>query len=132
MIDNYKTSGVNAAFGTSSHLDLHDTDMISCFLAFALGVFCGDPHIDIELSSGDHLTGRRHPDYDRKPLLLGRGIDLSKAYKQVSVAPQSARHSILECEVNLANGSSLYRSHCLLEPRPAFLHSTRSRAVSGL
>ena len=95
VIDNYKTSGVNAAFGTSSHLDLHDTDMISCFLAFALGVFCGDPHIDIELSSGDHLTGRRHPDYDRKPLLLGRGIDLSKAYKQVSVAPQSARHSVL-------------------------------------
>jgi hypothetical protein len=28
-------------------------------------------------------------------LLLGRGVDLSKAYKQAGVAPQSARHSIL-------------------------------------
>ena len=42
VIDNYEMSGVNAAFGTSSHLDLHDTDVVSCFLAFALGVFCGD------------------------------------------------------------------------------------------
>ena len=95
VIDNYKTSWVNAAFGTSSHLDLHDTDMISCFLAFMLGVFCGDGAIDIELSGGDHLVGRRHSDYDDKPLLLGRGVDLSKAYKQAGVAPQSARHSIL-------------------------------------
>ena len=42
VIDNYKTSGVNAAFGTSSHLDLHDTDRNQLLLAFALGVFCGD------------------------------------------------------------------------------------------
>ena len=95
VIDNYKTSGVNAAFGTSSHLDLHDTDMICCFLAFLLGVFSGDSNIQIELSSGECLTGRRHPDYNSQPQLLGRGIDLSKAYKQVSVAPQSVRHSIL-------------------------------------
>lgn len=95
VIDNYKTSAVNAAFGSSSHLDLHDTDVISCLLAFMLGVFTSDPDINVELSTGEVLSGRRHRDYDGKPHLLGRGVDLSKAYKQVGIAPSSLKHSVL-------------------------------------
>ena len=65
-------------------------------------------------------TGRRHPDYDRKPLLLGRGIDLSKAYKQVSVAPQSARHSVLGVRSESGEWKFFISKSLLLEPRPAF------------
>lgn len=95
VIDNYKTSAVNSAFGSSSHLDLHDTDVISCLLTFALEVFNGPDQLNIKLSTGEILRGKRHSDYNSKTHLLGRGVDLSKAYKQVGIAPSSMRHGVL-------------------------------------
>ena len=95
VIDNYKASAINAAFGTSSHLDLHDTDIICCMLAFMLRIFAGERSIDIQLSNGKRLKGKRHPDFDTHPQLWGRGVDLSKAYKQVGIAPESLKHGAL-------------------------------------
>ena len=95
VIDNYKASAINSAFGTSSHLDLHDTDIICCLLAFMLRVFTGERSIDIQLSTGKRLQGERHRDFDRHPQLWGRGVDLSKAYKQVGIAPTSLKHGAL-------------------------------------
>ena len=95
VIDNYKTSAINSAFGTSSHLDLHDTDVICCLLAFMLEVFAGQGPIEIELSNGKKLTGKLHRDFKKLPMLCGRGVDLSKAYKQVSIAPPSLKHGAL-------------------------------------
>ena len=95
VIDNYKASAINAAFGTSSHLDLHDTDIICCFLALMLEIFTGDEKIELQLSSGKVLRGIRHKDFGSRPSLWGRGVDLSKAYKQVGIAPSSLKHGAL-------------------------------------
>ena len=103
VIDNYKASAINAAFGTSSHLDLRDTNVICCLLAFLLDIFTGDRQIDIELSNGERLQGRRHTDFEERPPLTGRGVDLSKAYKQVGIAPSSLKHGALG--VRLKDGS---------------------------
>ena len=103
VIDNYKASAINAAFGTSSHLDLHGTDIICCMLAFMLRIFTGERSIDTQVSNGKRLKGKRHPDFDTRPQLWGRGVDLSKAYKQVGIAPESLKHGALG--VRLKDGS---------------------------
>lgn len=52
VIDNYKTSCVNNAFGSSSYLALHDTDFISCFLVYMIRCFTDSGTVNIELEDG--------------------------------------------------------------------------------
>ena len=95
VIDNFKASNINDAYGSSSYLDLHDTDFLSCFLVFLSELHtCGD-WIEVTLSTGEVLSGKKHESMKGDVSLLGRGVDLSKAYRQVGILPSSVRHSVL-------------------------------------
>ena len=95
VIDNFKASNINDAFGSSSYLDLHDTDFLSCFLVFLGELHTGGDEVRVRLSTGEILTGWKHPSVKGEVSLVGRGVDLSKAYKQVGILPSSLHHSVL-------------------------------------
>ena len=95
VIDNCRDSGVNEAFGSSSYLALHDTDFLAGFLRFVSTTLACQDEVVVHLSTGEVLRGRWHPEMGTSPAFLGRCIDLSKAYKQVAVAPGSIHHGVL-------------------------------------
>lgn len=95
VIDNLKESAVNAAFGSTSYLALQDVDFVGGFVAFISRVLSTGPAIEIGLSSGEVLRGELHQSFKAKPALVGRTVDLSKAYKQVALHPSSRKHSVL-------------------------------------
>ena len=95
IIDNYRDSGVNAAFSSTSYLALHDTDFVIGFLRFFMWVAGDSTEVVIPMSDGTVLRGRWHKSLGSKPMLLGRCVDLSKAYKQVAVATESLKHGVL-------------------------------------
>ena len=80
-IDDFKASAVNSAFGSSSYLNLQDADFLSSFLM----------HIGRIFSSGTDI----HPAWANLGVFQGRGVDLSKAYKQVAVHPESRKHAVV-------------------------------------
>eukprot|EP00435_Cladocopium_sp_Y103_P001353 s5288_g1.t1 len=95
IIDNYRDSGVNAAFSSSSYLALHDTDFVIGFLRFFMWVV-GDQHeVIVPMSDGTVLKGSWHESLSGRPALMGRCVDLSKAYKQVAIAEESLKHGVL-------------------------------------
>eukprot|EP00435_Cladocopium_sp_Y103_P047305 s818_g13.t2 len=95
IIYNYRDSGVNAAYSSSSYLALHDTDFVIGFLRFFMWVV-GDLHeVVVPMSDGTVLRGGWHESLGGKPALLGRCVGLSKAYKQVAIAEESLRHGVL-------------------------------------
>ena len=95
IIDNCKESRINEAFGSSSHLALHDTDYIGGFLKFVTTVLSNRERVVIPLLSGEVLTGSWHSDFDQQPRLLGRCVDLSKAYKQIAVSDDTLKFAVL-------------------------------------
>ena len=95
VIDNLKESAVNAAFGSTSYLALQDVDFVGGFVSFIARVLASGPDIEIRLNSGGALVGRIHPSFNARPSLVGRAVDLSKAYKQVALHPESRKHSVL-------------------------------------
>lgn len=95
VIDNFKASNINSACGSSSYLDLHDTDFLSCFLVFLSELHSQSDAISVQLSTGQKLEGIKHSSVRGIPTILGRGVDLSKAYKQVGILPSSVKHSVL-------------------------------------
>lgn len=95
VIDNFKASNINDAYGSSSYLDLHDTDFLSCFLVFLAEIQSGGNDVRVQLGTGEWLVGTKHPSMRGETSLLGRSVDLSKAYKQVGITPNSLRHSVL-------------------------------------
>lgn len=90
VIDDLKASGVNAAFGSTSYLNLQDADFLSCFLMF----------LSKSLATGEVVTPNsivrnlNSAWYDHSGF-QGRGVDLSKAYKQVSIHPSARRHAVI-------------------------------------
>ena len=103
VIDNLKESAVNAAFGSTSYLALQDVDFVGGFVAFVSRVLSSGSSIDIKLSSGEMLQGQLHPSFNAKPALVGRTVDLSKAYKQVALHPSSRKHSVLGVKRNVGD-----------------------------
>eukprot|EP00435_Cladocopium_sp_Y103_P003804 s6056_g1.t1 len=95
VIDNYKDSGINAAFLSSSYLALQDTDFIVGFLRFLMVVLADSDRVVIHLSTGEVLQGPWHDSMSCRPEWLGRCIDLSKAYKQVPIHKTSLQHGVL-------------------------------------
>lgn len=95
VIDNYRDSGVNAAFSSSSYIALQDTDFVIGFLRFFMWVLGNGEEVVVPLSDGTILRGPWHTSMTSQPELLGRCIDLSKAYRQVAIAKDSLRHGVL-------------------------------------
>lgn len=95
VIDNYRDSGVNAAFASSSYIALQDTDFVIGFLRFFMWVLGNQDEVVVPLSDGTVLRGAWHSSMRAQPALLGRCVDLSKAYRQVAIAESSLRHGVL-------------------------------------
>ena len=95
VIDNYRDSGVNAAFSSSSYIALQDTDFVIGFLRFFMWVAGNRDEVIVPLSDGSVLRGSWHGSMVGHPALLGRCVDLSKAYRQVAIAESSLRHGVL-------------------------------------
>ena len=62
-------------------------------MSFISRVLSSGPAIEIRLNSGKTLRGSIHPSFNAQPALLGRAVDLSKAYKQAALHPASKKHS---------------------------------------
>ena len=60
-----------------------------------------------------------------RPPLLGKTLDLSKAYRQVAVHPESRRHAVLGFPDARDPGSTTFRSPCRLELLQASLALTK-------
>ena len=95
VIDNYRDSGVNSAYSSSSYLSLQDTDFIVGLLRFIMMVCARRDKVVVHLSSGEVLEGEWNPAMLSKPNWLGRCVDLSKAYKQVPIHKDSLKHGVL-------------------------------------
>ena len=95
IIDNCKESRINEAFGSSSHLALHDTDYIGGFLKFVTTVLSNCEMVVVPLLSGEVLSGAWHSDFDKQSQLLGRCVDLSKAYQQIAVSDSTLKFAVL-------------------------------------
>ena len=57
VIDNYRDSGINSAFSSSSYLALQDTDFIVGLLRFIMVVLAGRDRVIVHLSTGEVLEG---------------------------------------------------------------------------
>ncbi len=89
VIDNFKAPNINDAYGSSSYLDLHDADFLSCLLVFLSEIHIGGDVVSVRLATGEVLTGPKHSSMKGDVSLLGRGVDLSKAYKQLQAGRDS-------------------------------------------
>ena len=132
IIDNYRDSGVNAAFSSTSYLALHDTDFVIGFPKFFMWVAGDSTEVVVPMSDGTVLRGRWHKSLGSKPMLLGRCVDLSKAYKQVAVATESLKHGVLGYRTENGDWQLLRPSRYPLEPVLQFLHSTRYQGPFGI
>ena len=95
VIDNYRDSGVNSAYASSSYLSLQDTDFIVGMLRFILVVCARRDRVVVPLCSGETLEGDWNSAMLLQPNWLGRCVDLSKAYKQVPIHRDSLKHGVL-------------------------------------
>ncbi|CAE7294808.1 unnamed protein product [Symbiodinium sp. CCMP2592] len=95
IIDDFKMSAVNKAFGSSSFLELQDTDYAVGLLRFLSRVLQDRSKVRVPLSDGTLLEGDWDPEMLRQPALLGKTLDLSKAYRQVSIHPSTREHAVL-------------------------------------
>ena len=95
VIDDFKMSAVNRAFGSTSYLALQDTDFTVGLLRFVGRALQGETEVVVPMSDGSQLKGSLCPEMMAKPPLLGKILDLSKAYKQVGVHPASRHHAVL-------------------------------------
>ncbi|CAE7340979.1 unnamed protein product [Symbiodinium sp. CCMP2456] len=94
VIDNLRDSGVNASFGSTSHLQMHDIDFVTAVAMFVADVWSRHDEVRVLLSSGEVLSGPWHPD-SKKAEWAGRCFDLSKAYKQVPVLEESLKYAVI-------------------------------------
>ena len=95
VTDDFKMSAVNKAFSSSSYLELQDTDYTVGLLRFVSRVLQGPDRVRVPLQDGTILEGEWSPKMASKPPLLGKTLDLSKAYKQVAVHPDCRKRAVL-------------------------------------
>ena len=93
IIDNYRDSAVNSAFTATSYIALQDTDFVVGLLRFFMQIARHQEEVVVELSNGRVLRKWRCS-MKKRPKLLGRCVDLSKAYKQVAIDCQSLVHGV--------------------------------------
>ena len=95
IIDDLKASAVNQAFASSSYLDLQDTDFTVGLLRFVSRSLQGDGRVEVPMLDGSFLVGDLCLEMRHRPALLGKTLDLSKAYRQVAIHPDSRKHAVL-------------------------------------
>ena len=90
VIDNLRDSGVNAAFGSSSYLSMHDCDFVTSLCLFVSKVWANRSEVSVTLETGEVLRGPWH-----NCEWVGRCFDLSKAYKQVPIKEASLKYAVI-------------------------------------
>lgn len=95
IIDDFKMSAVNRAFGSSSFLELQDTDYAVGLLRFLSRVLQDRSRVRVPLLDGSVLEGDWNSQMLRQPALLGKTLDLSKAYRQLGIHPSTCEHAVL-------------------------------------
>ena len=88
-VDDYSEYGHNATSGTCEKLDPGGIDWVA---GIAKAWMDAGKHdlVTVRLSSGQVLQGLRHEDFAEGVKLLGRSLDLEKAYKQLARRPSDA------------------------------------------
>ena len=112
IIDNYRDSAVNSAFAATSYIALQDTDFVVGLLRFFMQIARHQEEVVVELSNGRVLRGKWRCSMKKRPKLLGRCVDLSKAYKQVAIDCQSLVHGVLGYQT-VQHGWRLYTTQSL-------------------
>jgi hypothetical protein len=95
VIDDFKRSAINSAFGSSSYLNLQDVDYTVALIRLGRQAMDEPGRVCIPLLGGGELKGDLAEDLREHPPLISRTLDLTKAYKQVAAAPASARFAVL-------------------------------------
>ena len=99
IIDDLR-DGVNKAYTAVDALALHDVDYVASLAHFVTTVVWhakDDPDglVKVPLKTGQWMTGKLHPDFAGEVEWRGRCVDLSKAYKQIPVSPESRPFAVL-------------------------------------
>ena len=87
-IDDYSESGVNLAAGCSEKVVLHDADMVASLIRVFQGIGSG-VITELTKSTGEGKSLSVHRDWKSGVELWGCTLDLSHAYKQLAVTPES-------------------------------------------
>lgn len=95
IIDDFKMSAVNRAFGSTSFLELQDTDYAVGLLRFISRILQDKKRVKVPLTDGTVLEGDWSPEMLARPDLLGKTLDLSKAYRQVGIHPDTRDRAVL-------------------------------------
>ncbi|CAE7620270.1 unnamed protein product [Symbiodinium sp. CCMP2592] len=95
IIDDFKMSAVNRAFGSTSFLELQDTDFAVGLLRFLSRILQDRSRVRVPLMDGSVLEGDWAPEMLSCPPLLAKTLDLSKAYRQVAIHPSSKDFAVL-------------------------------------
>eukprot|EP00435_Cladocopium_sp_Y103_P018012 s3778_g4.t1 len=95
VIDDYKRSMVNLAYGSRSYLELQDVDVLAALITFVMQLIAWGPTVVVELQDGSKLCGELSSAARAGESFMGRCFDLSKAYKQIAVSKDSLKHAVL-------------------------------------
>ncbi|MCR9077285.1 MAG: hypothetical protein NXI07_14705, partial [bacterium] len=96
-IDDFSEFGHNASLWTHERVDLEGVDAIVGIAKTWAEAVKRDGTVSVTLASGEVLTGVLHPGFqkDRHLQLLGRALDLKRAFKQVPISPTMARAAVI-------------------------------------
>ena len=100
IIDDLRESGVNKSYTAVDALALHDVDYVASLahlITTTVRHAMDDPErlVKVPLKTGQWMVGRLHPDFEGEVEWRGRCVDLSKAYKQIPVSPESRPFAVL-------------------------------------
>ena len=92
-IDDCKRSGLNESFTTVFKLELYDVDTLACLLA-AIADSLAKGTVEFDMEDGSACKVDVHPKVTGDDW-LGRTLDLSRAYKQLAISPESRPMNII-------------------------------------
>ena len=96
-IDDLSEFSVNQCYGTCEKLDLGGVDEVVSLASAWIRIAGGSSDIvEVELSDGEVLTGRKCKEFAGRSLeLSGRCMDLKAAYKQLALKPTDRPNAVL-------------------------------------
>ena len=89
---------ITSAYAPKDKFHLGGVDEVACLARRLAAAGDNDGKVRVELPDGTLLEGELH-DYFRanKRALMGRALDLSAAYRQLPVHPESLKHAVIAC-----------------------------------
>ena len=114
-IDDYSLSMVNSAFGSAESLDLMGVDETATLAKlFTSIMYNSEDAFSLTLSDGSCLEGKTHSSWNKLDnALLGRTLDLWKAYRQLGAKSEHARWCIIAVFDPESNSTKLFKQPVL-------------------